>query len=196
MKKLVAIALLGIVLLSACTPAVTPTENPTATQIPPTATLTPTETPVPPTATITPTPLPTLLPHSVLVDVYDPARDPAADLSLAILIAQQENKRILLDLGGDWCIWCKYLDDFLTTHPDILQFRAENYVFVKINVSSDNKNEEFRAQFPKVDGYPHIFILDSDGTFLHSQDTAELEQGDSYNPEKFMAFLKEWAPVR
>ena len=196
MKKLVAIALLGIVLLSACASAVTPTKNSTTTPVPPTATLTPTETPVPPTATITPTPLPTLLPNSVLVDVYDPARDPAADLALAILIAQQEGKRILLDLGGDWCIWCKYLDDFFASHPDILQFRAENFILVKINVSSENKNEAFRAQFPDLPGYPHFYVLDSDGTFLHSQNTEELEQGNSYNPEKFMAFLKEWAPAR
>jgi hypothetical protein len=46
-----------------------------------------------------------------------------------------------------------------------------------------------------VTGYPHIFILDSGGNFIHSQDTAELEDGmTSYNPEVFMAFLKEWSP--
>lgn len=135
------------------------------------------------------------LPNSALVDFYDPARNPADDLTQAIVIAQKENKRIMLELGGDWCIWCKYMDDFYKSQPDILQARADNYILVKVNVSGDNANEEFLSQFPEAAGYPHIYILESDGTFLYSKNTAELEDGaDSYVPEVFMAFLKEWAP--
>ncbi len=126
-----------------------------------------------------------------------PARNPADDLQQAIVLAQKENKRIMLELGGDWCIWCKYMDDFYATHADILKARAENYVLVKVNVSDENMNENFLSQFPEVGGYPHIYILESDGTFLHSQDTAELEDGNiSYVPEVFMAFLQEWAPQK
>lgn len=137
------------------------------------------------------------LPNSALVDFYDPARNPADDLTQAIVFAQKENKRILLELGGNWCIWCKYMDDFYKTHPDILQARADNYVLVKVNVSEENANEGFLSQFPEAAGYPHIYILDSDGTLLHSQNTADLEDGaDSYVPEVFMAFLKRWAPVK
>ena len=96
--------------------------------------------------------------------------------------------------GGDWCIWCKFMDQFYATHSDILKFRAEHYVLVKVNVSEDNMNEEFLSPFPAAAGYPHIYILESDGTFLHSQDTAELEDGkDSYTPEVFMTFLEKWA---
>jgi thiol:disulfide interchange protein len=133
--------------------------------------------------------------ESALVNVYDPARDPADDLQQAIALAQKENKRIMLELGGDWCIWCKYMDDFYATHADILKARAENYVLVKVNVSDENMNEKFLSQFPEVGGYPHIYILESDGTFLHSQDTVELEDGNiSYVPEVFIAFLQKWAP--
>ncbi|HET9913328.1 MAG TPA: thioredoxin family protein [Anaerolineales bacterium] len=138
---------------------------------------------------------PSELPNSALVDVYDPARNPAEDLKQAIALAQKENKRIILELGGDWCIWCKYMDDFYAAHTDILQYRAENYVLVKVNVSDENMNEEFLSQYPPAGGYPHIYILDGDGTFLHSQDTVELEDGkDSYVPEVFMTFLQKWAP--
>jgi thiol:disulfide interchange protein len=115
--------------------------------------------------------------NSALIDVYDPARNPAQDLKQAILIAQHENKRIMLELGGDWCIWCKYMDKFYETHSDILQFRADHYVLVKVNVSPENMNEEFLSQFPAAAGYPHIYILDSDGTFLHSQDTPNWKMG-------------------
>lgn len=135
------------------------------------------------------------LPNSALVDFYDPARNPADDLSQAVVIAKKENKRIMLELGGDWCVWCKYMDDFYKSHPDILQARADSYVLVKVNVSEENANEGFLSQFPVAAGYPHIYILESDGTLLHSQNTADLEDGaDSYAPEVFMSFLKQWAP--
>ena len=134
------------------------------------------------------------IPDSALVDVYDPARNPAEDLQQAIAIAQNQNKRIMLELGGDWCIWCKFMDEFYASHNDILQFRADHYVLVKVNVSDKNMNEDFLSQFPAAAGYPHIYILYSDGTFLHSQDTVELEDGaESYVPDVFMAFLKEWS---
>ncbi|MBE0680429.1 MAG: thioredoxin family protein [Anaerolineales bacterium] len=150
-----------------------------------------------PKSTETPTQEAAQLPelqNSALVDFYDPVRDPADDLAQAIVIAQKENKRIMLELGGDWCIWCKYMDEFYKTHPDVLQARVEYYVLVKINVSEENANEEFLSQFPEAAGYPHIYILESDGTFLHSQNTVDLEDGaDSYVPEVFMAFLQKWA---
>lgn len=179
------------------TPTVIPvqaTSTPTATSEQATSTPIPTQTPTDPIATSANTALPTLLPNSVLVDVYDPTRNPQDDLQQAILIAQAEGKHIMLDVGGDWCIWCTYLDEFFNTHPDLLQYRAENYVFVKINMSQDNENTEFLAQYPEIPGYPHLFVLDSDGTFLHSQGTGELEQGESYNLTKFMDFLSAWAP--
>jgi thiol:disulfide interchange protein len=140
---------------------------------------------------------PPTFPNSALVDVYDPSRNPADDLAQAIPVAQAENKRIMLELGGDWCIWCKYMDEFYATHPDILQYRIDHYVLIKVNVSEDNMNEGFLSQYPEVGG-PHIFILENTGTFLHSQDTAELEDGNiSYVPEVFMSFLEKWAlPVQ
>jgi len=134
------------------------------------------------------------LSNSALVDVYDPSRNPANDLAQALPIAQTENKRILLELGGDWCIWCKYMDEFYASHPDILQYRADHFILIKVNVSEDNMNEGFLSQYPAVAGYPHIFILENTGKLLHSQNTADLEDGDkSYVPAVFMEFLEKWA---
>jgi thiol:disulfide interchange protein len=157
-------------------------------------------TPVPQATEVSPTQnmdeLPEL-PESALVNIYDPSRNPAEDLKQAILIAQSQKKRIMLELGGDWCIWCKYMDEFYAAHRDLLQLRADNYILVKVNVSDQNMNEGFLSQFPAAAGYPHIYILDSDGTFLHSQDTVELEDGgQSYVLEVFMAFLQKWVPPK
>jgi hypothetical protein len=49
-------------------------------------------------------------------------------------------------------------------------------------------------QYPFVNGYPHFFILDTEGELVHSQDTAKLEEGQSYNHDVFLAFLEDWKP--
>ncbi|PKL81687.1 MAG: thiol-disulfide isomerase [Ignavibacteriae bacterium HGW-Ignavibacteriae-3] len=125
---------------------------------------------------------------------FDPARDPFSDVQTGVIEAQKSNKRILLDVGGEWCIWCHRLDGFFEANPELKNFMLENFVVIKVNWSPDNKNENFLSQYPKVAGYPHIFILESDGSFLYSKNTGELEKDKSYSAEKIMAFLKEWAP--
>ena len=67
---------------------------------------------------------------------------------------------------------------------------------MKVNYSDENENAEFLSQFPPVPAYPHFFVLESDGSFLHSQGTGELEEGGGYNPDVFGDFLERWKPDR
>jgi thioredoxin-related protein len=127
---------------------------------------------------------------------FDPARNPFTDLKETILQTSQSGKRILLDVGGEWCIWCRTLDAFIKEHQEIKDFLNENFVELKINFSKENKNEKFLDQYPKVPGYPHIFILEKDGKLLFSKNTSELEKEKSYDADKILAFLKEWAPAK
>ncbi len=131
---------------------------------------------------------------------FDPARDPAADLETAKVEAQRGNKHIILDVGGEWCSWCHLMDQFVEGDAEIRRFRDANYVWMKVNYSEENENAAFLSQYPQVKGYPHLFVLDSDGSLLQSQFTGELEkaknEGKGYNRSKFMAFLKKWAPQR
>ena len=124
---------------------------------------------------------------------YDETRDPAEDLQVAVERAQAEGKRILLQVGGEWCGWCKLLDGFIHDHQSVSDLIDAEYLIMKVNWSRENHNEAFLGQFPKIRGYPHLFVLDKDGRFLHSQDTAELEEGRSYNEQALLGFLKEWA---
>jgi thiol:disulfide interchange protein len=127
---------------------------------------------------------------------FDPARDPVADLETAKVEAKRGGKRILLDVGGEWCSWCHILDEFVGGDAEIRSFRDANYVWVKVNYSEENENAAFLAQFPEIKGYPHLFVLDADGKLLHSQFTGELEKGKGYDRKKFFAFLKDWAPPK
>jgi thioredoxin-related protein len=128
------------------------------------------------------------------VNKFDPGRDPASDLQNAIVEAQKTNKNIILDVGGEWCVWCHRIDTFIESHEDINNFLHENYVIMKVNYSPENKNEKFLSNYPRIQGYPHFFVLNKDGMLLHSQDTGKLEKGKDYDTERFMTFLQVWAP--
>jgi thioredoxin-related protein len=124
---------------------------------------------------------------------FDPARNAAKDIAEAIALAQKENKRIILDVGGEWCGWCKKLDKFFEENVEASAILKAKYLLVKVNFSPENKNEAVLSRYPKINGYPHLFVLDKNGKLLHSQDTGELETGDHHDPAKVIPFLKEWA---
>ncbi|KAF1015155.1 MAG: Thiol:disulfide interchange protein DsbD [Stenotrophomonas maltophilia] len=129
---------------------------------------------------------------------FDPARDPADDLATAKVEAQRGNKRIIIDVGGEWCPWCHLMDQSIEGDSEVRRFRDAHYVWMKVNYSEENENAAFLSQYPEVKGYPHLFVLDADGTLLHSQFTGDLEktksEGKGYNRAKFLAFLTQWAP--
>ena len=126
---------------------------------------------------------------------FDPSRDPQKDVDSAVVEATRSGKRILLDVGGEWCKWCHYLDRFFEENKDVVDFMHEKFVVVKVNFSKENENVKFLSQYPKVKGYPHLFVLDKNGTFLHSQDTGDLEKGQGHDHDKVLTFLKKWAGV-
>ena len=128
------------------------------------------------------------------VTKYDPKRDAARDIDDAVAEAKRTNRRILLVVGGEWCSWCHTLDNYFAAHPELKALRDKNFVTVKINFSDENENEPVLSRYPPSEGYPHIFVLDSGGKFLHSQGTAVFEEGRSYVLERLTTFLSHWAP--
>jgi thiol:disulfide interchange protein len=127
---------------------------------------------------------------------FDPARDPAKDVAAAAAAAKEQGKRVLVDVGGEWCVWCHLMDDFFAANADVRAVLDANYVMVKVNWSPQNKNEAFLGTLPPIKGYPHLFVLDGDGKLVHSQETGVLEQGRGYDKARFLAFLRKYAPPR
>lgn len=129
----------------------------------------------------------------VPVTKYDPQRNADQDIRDAVAEAKRSHRRILLEVGGEWCIWCHRIDDFFAAHPDLTSLRDKNFVTVKINFSEENKNEAVLSRYGEIPGYPHIFVLDAEGKLLHSQGTSPLESGKSYSLERLKSFLDYWS---
>lgn len=125
---------------------------------------------------------------------YEPGRDPEKDLASAAAEAKKSKRNIFVVVGGEWCSWCHVMDDFFRDHPDLRSLRDKNYVLMKLNMSRENENKAFLSRYPKIHGYPHIFILDADGKLVQSQATNELEDGRNYNAKRFQKFLEKFGP--
>jgi len=123
---------------------------------------------------------------------YDPTRDAIADGIAAIELAKRTHRRVLIEVGGDWCSWCHRLDRFLENNPDIKTLLHQNFVLLKVNYSEKNYNEAFFKVFPPALGYPHMYITDSNGTILYSKDTSELVEKNKYSRQQFLSFLNKW----
>lgn len=125
---------------------------------------------------------------------YNPANDASADIARAILEAHKTGKRILLDVGGDWCPWCLALDQLLRERPDLARLRDDNFITVPVYYNADNKNVQALSRYSKVLGIPHCFVLENTGALLQSQPMVELQTNGSYSPEKLKEFLTKWSP--
>jgi len=125
---------------------------------------------------------------------FDPSRDAAKDVATAVAQAKAQGKRVLVDVGGEWCSWCHILDRFIEGDADVRALLDKDYVWVKVNWSKENKNEALLSKWPAIQGYPHLFVLDADGKLLHSQDTGALESGKGYDKLRFNRFLRTWSP--
>ena len=124
---------------------------------------------------------------------YDAKADPFAQLAAAVKQADAQHKLVLLVAGGDWCVWCHYLYEFLDANHDLDRALHDVFVVQKVYVGDDNPNTEFFAGLPKADGAPHFWIVSGKGQILESQPTVVLENGKkSYDKAAFAAFIDRW----
>jgi len=126
------------------------------------------------------------------VTSYDPDRDPFEDLAAVVRVAQAEKKRILLVVGGNWCLPCIKVARFWAETTSIRERLIRDFVVVKVNYGPLNRNERFLSQFPEATGFPHVIVLDSNGRTL-------LSPGEElafvlFDEELFPAYLDSWAP--
>ena len=126
---------------------------------------------------------------------YDAERDPFLDGRDAIELAGKTGRLVLIEVGGDWCVWCHRLDRFIKNNKDIYDTLHQNYVVLRVNVDDENDNKEFLSGLPKANGYPHLFITRGDGTVIYSTDTTRLVKDSKYVHKRVVSFLQHWTEL-
>lgn len=126
--------------------------------------------------------------------IYNPNADAKADIRKAVAIAAKERKHVLLQVGGNWCIWCTRFHNLVESNDTLSRLLHDNYVVVPVNYSPENKNEAVLAElgYPQRFGYPVFVILDGKGRRIHTQNSGYLEEGKGHSVQKVAEFLEQW----
>jgi len=114
------------------------------------------------------------------------------DLPKAQAKAKSEKKLVILDFtGSDWCGWCIKLNKEVFSKPEFAKYAKDNLVLVEVDFPHAKKqteelkkaNEALLDKY-KVDGYPTIIVLNSQGEKIG--ETGYVEGG----PKAFIAELE------
>ena len=129
--------------------------------------------------------------------LYNPYANAAKDIQQAVQRAKKEGKHVLIQVGGNWCVWCYRFNAFVQLDSGLKKVMNNNYVVYHLNYSKENKNLDQlkKLGFPQRFGFPVFVILDAGGNRLHTQDSALLEKGNGYDRDKVMSFLNNWSPA-
>lgn len=132
-----------------------------------------------------------------LPKIYHPEEDAKVKIDELVTKAQAENKNIILQIGGNWCIWCLRFDNFVQTTPELKEIVDENFLYYHLNYSKENENKDLMEKYGNPGqkyGFPVFVILDKDGNQIHTQDSAIFEgKGDAhYDIEKVKNFFNKW----
>lgn len=127
---------------------------------------------------------------------YDPSLNAKQEIAKAITLAKAQGKHVLLQIGGNWCPWCIKMHNYLHTETELIKLLEDNYIFLEVNYSKENKNLDALAElgYPQRFGFPVMVVLNEEGERLNTQNTGNLEQEKAYNFEKVKSFLYNWRP--
>jgi thiol:disulfide interchange protein len=122
--------------------------------------------------------------------LYSENTHASTDISAAIVQARRENKRILLDFGGNWCGDCQVLDIYYHQSPNA-ELLAKHFILVHINIGQMDQNVDVAEKYnvPIKKGVPALAVLDSHGKLLYSEHNKEFEHT---SPSEITKFLNRW----
>lgn len=115
--------------------------------------------------------------------LYDEQADAKTQIAAALAKAKKENRRVLVQWGGNWCPWCIRLHEFYRSDSEVKKILMYEYDMVFIDAGKPaGKNVELARSYGadlQKEGYPFLTILDADGKPVANQETASLEAKNS-----------------
>ena len=115
-------------------------------------------------------------------------------IAAALKKAQRDHKHVLIEWGGNWCGWCYKLHDVFHQDTAVQPIVHEEFVLVLID---SGKNKELMLEYGGQDrqySFPHLTVLDEQGSVLTNQATDSLEEGPKHDPKLVSEFLGKWTP--
>lgn len=123
---------------------------------------------------------------------YDPNVDVGMQMARAQFEARTTHKKLLLILGGEWCGWCRVLEETFQRNPNLSELRNRIFVTVRIDANGVNNRRCALRTYPEPSSFPFVYVLDEAGKLLGVEDTVDWESSDGYDPNRIEKFLQKW----
>lgn len=128
---------------------------------------------------------------------YDEKADASAALDRALVRAKTSGKRVLIDMGGNWCPDCRILATTMEL-PEVKAFVDRYFVVVKVDVGRFDKNLQVPARYgvtERLAGVPAIMVVDpkSGRELVGKAAVAELADARHMAPQALADWLAKYA---
>ena len=131
----------------------------------------------------------------VLMQPYDEHANADTAVAAAFARAKKSGKRVLIDLGGNWCVDCVVLANFVE-QPAIKKFVAAHYEWVAVDVGRFDRNLQIPARFgltKRLTGVPTLIIATPDGRQVNQNDVFAVSDARSMTPQALADYLSKYA---
>jgi len=108
--------------------------------------------------------------------------------------AKVSHKRVLIDMGGNWCADCRILAGVMAL-PEMKRFLGQHYEIAMVDVGRFDKNLQIPARFgvKKLVGVPTVVVAEASGKTLNVANSADLAEAREMSPQKIADWLARWA---
>ena len=131
----------------------------------------------------------------VTMQPYDEAANADAQVAAAFARAQKSHKRVLIDLGGNWCVDCLILANFVRL-PEMRRFMEAHYEEVLVDVGRFNRNLQIPARFgftKRLEGVPALLIATPDGKLVNGDNIFATADARNMTPQALADYLARYA---
>ncbi len=126
---------------------------------------------------------------------YDESANADAAVDAAFARAKLTHKRVMLDLGGNWCGDCRVLAGIMEL-PAMRRYLAAHYEVVSVDVGHFKKNLQVPARFgftQRLVGVPTVLVANADGSLVNKNDVFALADARHMTPQSIADWLAQWA---
>ena len=126
---------------------------------------------------------------------YDESANANAAVDNAMGRALKSGKRVLIDLGGNWCGDCIVLANIMRL-PEVKTFIDAHYEVAIVDVGRFDKNLQIPARWgitQRLEGVPSVLIIDPvSGKLVDQGHIAALADARSMTPQAITDWLAQW----
>ena len=129
---------------------------------------------------------------------YDENANADRAVAAAKLRAKRAGKRLIIDLGGNWCLDCRLLAGTMEL-PTLKRWLAQRYEIVTVDVGRFDKNIQIPAHYgvrSRLEGVPALLIVDPrTDKLVNAGRITALADARSLSPQGLADYLASWSPA-